>query len=693
MVTFPTEFLFRRLPDFWSYFADREDVKNVWDAYLRKTNALNHQLISADISKSLSSVPLLERNELEYFIFSKFVRRPDLETNAPFYVYEVDPSIFFIKNLNEKIDDTLHNRVLSSPGFFDVLNGAGVEAGRSFLRFARGVAPTKLGETFWTRGSDIVTGAALAAKVLVGDVVQGQNGKFYKVIQVPSDTSLKIQGLTTFGDDLGPGDGAQLVFNLAATELVIPSGAQIFFDGLEVSSALYTVTPAGLVTFITAPPASVVSISANYYLGYDGVTAYNRNTVREGPPTRLFSTAVYRDRRSIYKNFGVAIGLDRPTSKLYLSQVRGIYFARYNGPTLSNMSLGSGILIDIPFAERGRVSNVIATAPKSVIVDGTLIQVPDPLTIAVLAGQELPKDFNLVSDGIKTGDFLNSPYFQLEPLKSDPAKFHTFLVLVKGSYAAYVAVTTGQPVDYDLLKKLVEDIKPTYTKFFVATELDFLQDNLNLFIGPVDVTNAFDAAATLEFNCVNFAVIPEFMTTNGFPSTVADELLAAGPVAAGLFATAYPQIAPGTFEVHAGTIGGTLLADPADYTVDLATGVLTLTAAGAIVINAAIPPDIHVKYTSGLVGEAALSAMCVMDSDSIGIYEEYDLISGEALLLDTLENNLVNFGTFGGPPPVGMDDDSVAFTESLQLNDAIGTPPASFIPPFTPGALVYTTPP
>lgn len=692
MVTFPTEFLFKRLPDFWDFFADREDVKNVWHAYLKKVNALNHQLLSADISKSLSSIPILERNEHEYFIFSKHVRRANRERNGPFYVYEVDPEIYYIRTLFEKIDDTAHNRTLSAPSFFDVVNGVDDEVGKTLLRFYRGVAPSKLGQTFWTRGSDVVSGVALASKVAVDDIVQGQNGKFYKVIQVPSDTSLKIQGQTTFGEDVGPGNGVQTVFNLATTALIIPASAQAYFDGVAVSPSNFSVTAGGVVTFTSAPPASVVSITLDYYLGYDGVTAYNRNTLREGPPTRLFSTSVYRDRRSIFKNFGTAIGLDRPTSRLYLSQVRGIYFARYNGPTVSNMSLGSGILVDIPFSERGRVENVITASPKSVIVGGTLLQIPDPLIISVLAGQELPKDFNLVTDGIRTADFRNSPLFQLEPLKSDPAKFFTFLVIVKGSYALYVTTTTGHPIDYGLLKKLVEDIKPTYTKFFVATELDFLNDNLGLFIGPVDVTNAFDAAATLEFNCVNFSVIPEFMQTNGFPYTVADELLAAGPVAAGLFATDYPEIKTGTFEAHAGTIGGTILTTPAHYTIDLLTGVLTLTAAGATLVNATVPPDIHVKYTSGLVGEAALAAACVMDPDSLGLYEEVDFITGEAVLIDTLENNLVNFGTFGGPPPTEMDDDSIPMIESLQLNEAIGTPPASFIPPFTPGALIYTTP-
>jgi hypothetical protein len=691
---FPTEFLFKRLPDFWSFFEDREDVKNVWDAYFRKSQALQSLLAQADLSKSLKTIPIFDRNSLEYFVFSTLVRRPDLEVCKPFYVFEVDPTIFFIKGLNEKIDDMEVNRALSSPEFFTVSDGLGDDIGKKLLNFHRGVAPSGLGETFWLNSSDVVTGTALAAKVFQGDIVQGQNKEFFRVVQVVSDTSLKIQGPTILGKPIGTADGVILQFILDSNLNVIDTSVEVFVGGIQALPATFSVSIVGpnkVVTFLTPPPAGK-ELTANYYRGYTGTTAYNRRTVKESVPVRLFSKAVYRDRRSVFRNFGTAIGLDEPTSFTYLNRVRGIYFARYNGPTISNMSLGGGILVDIPFSERGKVSGIRASSPKSVTVEDDFFPVPDALNVQVIAGQELPKDFNLMTDGIRTEDFINGPLFQLEPMKSSVTKFFTFFVIVKGAYAVHVAVTTGQPIDYALLKRFMLDIKPSYTDAKVLTDIDFIQDNLNLFIGPVDVVNAFDAAATLEFNCVNFAIIPEFMATNGFPYTVADETLAVGPVAAGLFATAYPQIAPGTFVAHAGTIGGGVLLDPTHYTVDLATGVLSLTAAGAILVNAAVPPDIHVEYSSGLVGEAALSAMCVMDPDSLGLYEELQIISGEAVLIDTLEGNLVNFGTFGGPPPEEMDDDSVPFTESLQINDAIGTPPASFIPPFTPGALVYTTP-
>ena len=146
MTEFQTEYLFKRLPDFWSYFEDRDDQKNIWDAFLRKSQALYALLRGADRSKSLKSIPILDRNQLEYFIFSKYVRRPDLELNSPFYVYEVDPSIFFIKNLYEKIDATESNRALSPETHYRVVQGAGADTGKTFLEFLRGVAPVALGE-------------------------------------------------------------------------------------------------------------------------------------------------------------------------------------------------------------------------------------------------------------------------------------------------------------------------------------------------------------------------------------------------------------------------------------------------------------------------------------------------------------------------------------------------------------------
>jgi hypothetical protein len=82
-------------------------------------------------------------------------------------------------------------------------------------------------------------------------------------------------------------------------------------------------------------------------------------------------------------------------------------------------------------------------------------------------------------------------------------------------------------------------------------------------------------------------------------AAVTDELVATGPVAPGVFQLANFPVNAGTLQLHAGTILGPLLLDPADYTVNLITGAVTLTVAGAAVVNAAIPPDIHALYSTG----------------------------------------------------------------------------------------------
>jgi len=530
VTTFPTEYLFRRLSDFWSFFQDREDVKNIWDAYARKSQALNSLLRQADLSKSLKTIPLFDRNDLEYFVFSSLVRRTDLETNGPFYVFEVDPTIFYVRDLNEKIDDTTSNRSLSPPAFYDILKGMGDEDGKTFLRFARGVKPSGVGETIWTAGSDIVAGSGLSSKLVVGDILQGQNQQFFKVSQVISDTQVRVQGPTVFGEIVGAGDGVAVIFNLDATANVVPTSVEIFFDGISVPPVNFSTSPTGVITFTAAPAATVQEITAHYYLGYTGVTATSRRTSKESIPTRLLSRGVYRDRRSVFTNFGTAIGIDKPTSFQYLNEVRGIYFARYNGPTTKNMDLGSGILIGLPFSERGKVTALTTIDPKSVIVSGNVIPVQPPLDIEVTVGQELERDFNLLTNGVRTADFINAPdIFGLAPLSTSLTRFFTFFVIVDGTYATFVATQTGQPIDYTLLKRFKGDIKPTYTDCKVLTNIDFLNDNLNFFIGAVDVTQAMDATCTLEFNCINYSIImtpTSFLAVNGYADE--DALVAAG---------------------------------------------------------------------------------------------------------------------------------------------------------------------
>jgi hypothetical protein len=80
----------------------------------------------------------------------------------------------------------------------------------------------------------------------------------------------------------------------------------------------------------------------------------------EVPPLRLWAETTYLDNRPLIEaNFGIPAGFSLddltqvPSNVDYLSAVRGLWFAYFNGPTLFNLRAGVQILLGLPFAEEG----------------------------------------------------------------------------------------------------------------------------------------------------------------------------------------------------------------------------------------------------------------------------------------------------------------------------------------------------
>lgn len=76
------------------------------------------------------------------------------------------------------------------------------------------------------------------------------------------------------------------------------------------------------------------------------------------PPNRLWAETTYLDNRPMIEaNFGIPAGFtlddfsQLPSNVDYLSAVRGLWFAYFNGPTLFNLRAGVQILLGLPFAE------------------------------------------------------------------------------------------------------------------------------------------------------------------------------------------------------------------------------------------------------------------------------------------------------------------------------------------------------
>lgn len=73
------------------------------------------------------------------------------------------------------------------------------------------------------------------------------------------------------------------------------------------------------------------------------------------PPDRLWAEYTFVDNEQLIEdNFGAPIGLTRdvvPDTVDYLSAVRGVWYALYNGPTVRNLRISVQIFLGLPFAE------------------------------------------------------------------------------------------------------------------------------------------------------------------------------------------------------------------------------------------------------------------------------------------------------------------------------------------------------
>lgn len=86
------------------------------------------------------------------------------------------------------------------------------------------------------------------------------------------------------------------------------------------------------------------------------------------PPDRLWAEFTFLDNRpTIEANFGIPVEftLDDlallPAGLDYLSAVRGLWYAYFNGPTLLNLRIGTQILLGLPFAEEAGTIEEIRT--------------------------------------------------------------------------------------------------------------------------------------------------------------------------------------------------------------------------------------------------------------------------------------------------------------------------------------------
>jgi len=211
------------------------------------------------------------------------------------------------------------------------------------------------------------------------------------------------------------------------------------------------------------------------------------------PPDRMWAETSYLDNRPrIEQNFGIPADFtlddlsELPDNIDYLSSVRGLWYAYFNGPTLFNLRAGVQILLGLPFAEEaGRITEI-----RSDFSDSTgRILIEDLASSVITRSYTFPRSLHLetspdtgeaykVGDTVKqfaplvTGveviDWIKDPkwfggylnqgvFFEVE-------KFHKFLVRVSSNAFNLSALL--------FVQSFIRRIKPTYTFPLFVVEAD-----------------------------------------------------------------------------------------------------------------------------------------------------------------------------------------------------------------------------
>jgi hypothetical protein len=202
------------------------------------------------------------------------------------------------------------------------------------------------------------------------------------------------------------------------------------------------------------------------------------------PPDRMWAETSYLDNRPrIEANFGIPaeFTLDDlstlPDNVDYLSSVRGLWYAYFNGPTLFNLQAGTQILLGLPFAEeRGLITEIRedfsdiqgrilvqdvanSTITRSYTYPKVLDLETNPKTSSLYAVGDTVEQFAPLVTGVEVLDYVKDPkWFQgyvNQGIFFEVEKFFKFLVRVDSVAFNLNALLFAQT--------FIRRIKPTYT--------------------------------------------------------------------------------------------------------------------------------------------------------------------------------------------------------------------------------------
>jgi len=232
------------------------------------------------------------------------------------------------------------------------------------------------------------------------------------------------------------------------------------------------------------------------------------------PPNRLWAEYTYIDNNPLIEdNFGLAVEFtvdqleQLPSNVDYLSAVRGLFYAFYNGPTLYNLRVGVQILLGLPFVEEPGTIEEIRTDFSSnngrILIRDTanteivrsysfprdLALETNPATGATYAVGDVVEQFAPLVEGTDIIDWITDPtWFEgmlSQGIFFEVEKFHQFVVQVDEAAFNLAALL--------FVQNFILKIKPTYTfpRFIVRKEISETE---------ISVTDDVEYTGTLYLN-------------------------------------------------------------------------------------------------------------------------------------------------------------------------------------------------
>lgn len=233
------------------------------------------------------------------------------------------------------------------------------------------------------------------------------------------------------------------------------------------------------------------------------------------PPDRLWAEYTYLDNRPLIEaNFGIPVGfrLDDlaglSDSVDYLSAVRGLWYAYYNGPTVRNVRIGAQILLGLPFAEE---EGVIEEIRDDFILKRGRLLLRDTKNTSVVRSYDYPNSLDLevnpatgerykvgdtvslfspLVEGVEVIDYVKDPTWYEGLLNQgvfyEVQKYHTFLVRVNSNIFDLSALLITQ--------NFVNNIRPIVKKPLFFIEFIVSGDG-----DEIDVVDAVEMNLTLSF--------------------------------------------------------------------------------------------------------------------------------------------------------------------------------------------------